>query len=236
VAAAALSSAAVRERDNEQLPSETALARQTSTMAEQAPQVRAVTTSNVYALPTRASQPVAILPGARTADALARSEDGGWVLVECTGGSERRGWIPVEVVVVEGGGLDALPVEPGAIAAAPRAPAAEGASQEQGLPDLVVANAFVLADGRLAAGIRNAGSGAVTDAVLRMRVTSAAGEILGVLVVGPTTLQPGGSATVVTPVMVERTASYRLALDAQDEIAESQESNNALTAILVPKS
>ena len=205
-------------------------------MAEQAPQVRAVTTSNVYAFPTRASQPVAILPGARAADAVARSEDGGWVLVEYPSGSERRGWLPVEVVAIEGGDVDTLPVEPVAITAAPQAPAAGGASQEQALPDLVVSHAFVLADGRLAAGIRNAGAGAVTDAVLRIRVTSAAGEILGVLVVGPTTLQPGGSATVVTPVMVERTANYLLALDAQNEIAESQESNNVLSAILVPKS
>ena len=195
---------------------------------------RAAATTNVYALPDRAAELVAILPGGQTAVVEGRSEDGTWLRVLYPPGSTLLGWVPAAVLTVERGASAAVPVVatdvPVTAAGSPPPP-----SNEERLPDLTVTEAFLLEDGRLAVGIRNAGTAALVQTVVPLRVTNAEGDILGVLKIGPTTLGPGARATVVTPVVVTEAGNYRIVLDAPNEIAESQESNNARTALLIPK-
>ena len=194
--------------------------------------VRAVTTTNVHALPDRASESIAILPGGRIARAEARTIDGSWLLVVYPEGSTLRGWVPEAIVVATSGSVDALPtlsvtVESGGTG--------QGAGTSTGgLPDLTIADAFLLDDGRLALSIENIGQARLEETLVPLRVTAAEGEILGVLQIGPTTIEAGQRATVVTPVIVVQAGTYRLVLDGTNQIREADESNNARNFLLVP--
>lgn len=205
-----------------------------ASVAEQRPRVVAATsTSNVYAQPNRGAEVLAILPVGRDAEVLGRTRDGDWLRVAYPAGSLDHGWVRASALPVDAEALTNV-----AVVAAP--PAVDdgpvAASPERALPDLMIGDAFLLQDGRLAIAIRNVGDAGIVDTLVSLRVARVAGDILGVLQVGPTTLGPGGSATVVTPVVVEEPGSYRLELDAGDEIEERQERNNTRTVLLIPSS
>ena len=106
-------------------------------------------------------------------------------------------------------------------------------TSSEALPDLAVATAFLLPNGRLTMSLRNGGSAPLENQKISLQISSAEGEILGVLEIGPTSLAPGAVATVVTPVTVLRTGVYVLELDRTNTIAESSEFNNRFSQLLV---
>ena len=201
--------------------------------------VRALATTNIYAQPDRSAELVAVLPGGQPAAVEARSPDGEWLRLRYPAGGELRGWAPAGVLAAERGDLAALPRVAAApvtsVAGAP--PQAEGPLRagDESLPDLAVAEAFLLEDGRLAVSISNGGPGPLIATTVPVRVTRAEGDILGVLRIGPTTLLAGARATVVTPVVVREPGNYEIVLDAANQIDEAQESNNTFVALLIPK-
>lgn len=194
-----------------------------------APGVRAPATANVYAWPDRAADVLAILPAGGTASLHGRSEDGAWLLVAYPAGGAARGWVRALAL---GLGEEAVTALPAATATA----AAGGAPRDdlRALPDIVPTEALLLQGGRLAVGLRNLGAAPVRDASIALHVSTLAGELVGVLRIGPTTLAPGGAATIITPLVIDAPGSYRLELDPANEIAESQDGNNSLQALLVP--
>jgi len=121
------------------------------------------------------------------------------------------------------------------LAGAPPPPEGLPLAGDERLPDLTVAEAFLLEDGRLAMSIRSDGPGPLIATTVPVRVTRAEGDILGVLQIGPTTLLAGARATVVTPVVVREPGSYEIVLDATKQSDEAQEFNNAFRALLIPK-
>ena len=193
--------------------------------------VRVYATSNVRAKPEATAEIVAIIPGGSPAEAIGRTADGQWVRVAYPAGSTIRGWLPASRIEIDRQALNSLPADaplPSAAAASATAvPAADA------LPDLTISDVFLLQDGRLAIDIRNIGAGSLAGVEVPLTITKVSGELLGVLRIGPTTLGPGGSATVVTPILIAETGSYRLELDRPDEIRESQEFNNSYSALLV---
>ena len=194
--------------------------------------VRALTTTNVYAWPDRASELVAILPGGQQAAATGRSSDDAWLRVLSPPDSSLAGWIPAGVLSGDEEALGSLPAFASAAPPSPRAALPRG---QELLPDLTIVEAYVLDDGRLVLAILNDGTAPLVEIVVPLRVSKAEGEIVGVLKIGPTTLGPGARATVVTPVVVSEPGSYRIVLDAANEIVESEESNNTLATLLFPR-
>ena len=77
------------------------------------------------------------------------------------------------------------------------------------------------------------GDASIVETFVPLNVSKASGEILGVLRIGPTTLAPGASATVLTPVVISETGNYILELDRFDEVRESDEFNNTFTTLLI---
>ena len=195
--------------------------------------VQALTTTNVYSEPERGSEVVAVLPAGSGAVVEAHSADGEWLRVIAPPDTDRRGWARADVLTAARGELASLPtVSPSSartIAASADAPGSAS------LPDLAVAEAFLLEDGRLAVSIHNAGGATLFETIVPVRVTRAEGDIIGVLQIGPTTLTPGARATVVTPVVVSEAGNYQIVIDAGNEIDESLETNNAFAALLIPK-
>ena len=193
--------------------------------------LHAAATTNVRAQPERFAEVVAILPADREARALGRTSDGSWVRVAYPPDSSMTGWAPAAALRIDGGALEALPVV--ATVASPTPAAVADGQNEEALPDLMIADAFLLQDGRLAVGIRNVGGVSLVETIVPLNVSKVSGDILGVLRIGPTTLAPGASATVVTTVVVTETGSYLLELDRPDEIRESGEFNNSYIALLI---
>lgn len=193
-------------------------------------------TANVRAEPDRRSRVVAILPGGREVEALGRTADGAWLRIAHPPGSSVRGWVRAESLALERATVDALPVLATSVVTppTPEAPGtAETGPAAELLPDLMIADVFLFADGRLALAIRNVGAGSLIEREVPIYIASASGDILGVLRTDPTTLGPGGSATVVTSVIVTSTGNYRIEIDRPDEIRESEELNNSLSTLLV---
>jgi len=203
-----------------------------ATAAAEVNAVRASVTTNLRAEPDRFAEVVAILPGEREVRTLGRTSDGAWVSLAYPPDSPTTGWVPAPALRINDATLERLPVLVTIAAPAPDA-AGDGAPTAEQLPDLLIADAFLLQDGRLAVGIRNIGEASLVETLVPLIVSKAAGEILGVLRIGPTTLAPGASATVVTPVMVSETGRYLLQLDHSDEIRESGEFNNSYTTLLI---
>ncbi len=194
--------------------------------------VRVYATSNVRAEPQASAEIVAIVPGGSPAEAIGRTADGQWVRVAYPAGSTIRGWLPASRIEIDRETLSRLPADP-LLTSAPAASAATPVPAADALPDLTISDVFLLQDGRLTIDIRNIGTGSLAGVEVPLTVTKLSGELLGVLRIGPTTLGPGGSATVVTPIVVSETGSYRLELDRPDEIRESQEFHNSYSALLV---
>lgn len=187
-----------------------------------------LTTSNVRARPEVGAAVVAILPAGRTPEVVGRLADGSWLLVQAGPTDAERGWLPADRLPLTEAQREAVAVAQPAEASAPT-----GQSAPAGLPDLVIASVFLMKDGHVALEIRNDGEGPLTEARVPVLVTRASGETVGVLEVGPTTLPPRGTATVVTPVIVLSTGTYTLQLDRQESINEARRDNNGATRLLV---
>jgi hypothetical protein len=170
---------------------------------------------------------VAVLPAGREPRVVGRLADGAWLLVVLGAPEGEQGWLPADRLPLAPAQLEALAAVP-----APQAPAAAEAPPGA-LPDLAVASMFLMRDGHIALEIRNDGEGPLTDARIPVLITRASGETVGVLEVGPTTLPPRGTATVVTPVVVTSTGTYTLQLDRQESLVESVRTNNSTTKLLV---
>jgi hypothetical protein len=194
--------------------------------------VAAALTANVRADPDRFADVIAVLPDGREARLLGRSSDGSWIKIAYPPSSAVEGWVPAEALLLEAAPLNALPVLV-VLVTPTSSPAGDGGPAGESLPDLTIAGAFLLQDGRVAIGLRNIGDAPVVEVFVPLNVSKASGDILGVLRIGPTTLAPGERATVVTPVVVTETGSYVFELDRPDEIRESQEFNNAFTTLLI---
>ena len=200
------------------------------------PRAAAHVTTNLRQSPHPAADVVAVIPGGREAELLGRSADGAWAqLAYPPGGVE--GWAPLASFAVAERDIASAPVrasDSGSTQppAAERTPAA-GTPGPDALPDLAVADAFLLPDGRLTVSVRNGGDAPLEQQRISLRVSSAEGEILGVLEIGPTSLAPGAVATAITPVTVRRTGVYILELDRLDAIAESSEFNNHFSQLFV---
>lgn len=185
-------------------------------------------TSNVRARPDASAPVVAVLPSGRQPEVVGRLAEGDWLLVVFGLGESERGWLPADRLGLPRDAIVALPT-----VAAPEAAPAPEAPAPSGLPDLVIGSVFLMRDGHIALEIRNDGTGPLTDAKIPVLVTRASGETVGVLEVGPATLAPRGTATVVTPVVVTGTGTYTLQLDRQESIAEASRDNNSATKLLV---
>ena len=207
-----------------------------ATAGPAAPRAAAHVTTNLRRSPHPAADVVAVIPGGREAELLGRSEDGAWAqLAYPPGGVE--GWARLASFALTRQQVAAAPVR--ASAAGPAsAPAAEPAPPRaapgpDALPDLTIANAFLLPDGRLTVSVSNSGEAPLAEQRISLRVSSAEGEILGVVEIGPTSLGPGDVATAITPVTVRRTGVYILDLDRLDTIAEASEFNNRFSRLFV---
>lgn len=201
-----------------------------------APRAAAHVTTNLREAPEIAAGVVAVIPGGRGAELLGRSGDGAWAhLAYPPGGVE--GWAPLASLEIAETDLAAAPVRatvPGSTPAATGEAGVDPATPGAGtLPDLAVTNAFLLPDGRLTVSLRNGGDAPLEQQRISLQVSSAEGEILGVLEIGPTSLAPGAVATAITPVTVRRTGVYVLEIDRLDMIAESSEFNNRFSQLLV---
>ncbi|MCY4639170.1 MAG: hypothetical protein OXC94_02355 [Chloroflexi bacterium] len=207
-----------------------------ATPATPSPRAAAHVTTNLRRSPHPAADVVAVIPGGREAELLGRSEDGAWAqLAYPPGGVE--GWARLASFALSERDIAAAPVrasEAGPVtppvAEPTPAPATPG---PDALPDLAIANAFLLPDGRLTVSVSNSGEAPLVEQRISLRVSSAEGEILGVLEIGPTSLDPGAVATAITPVTVSRTGVYILELDRLDTIAEASEFNNRFSRLFV---
>lgn len=200
------------------------------------PRAEAHVTTNLRLSPHRASDVVAVIPRGREAELLGRSADGAWVqLVYPPGGVS--GWAPVAAFAISERDIASAPVRASEVEAPQTAPAgtapAGATPGPDALPDLSIANAFLLPDGRLTVSVRNGGDAPLVEQRISLRVSSAEGEILGILEIGPTSLAPGAVATAITPIAVRQTGVYILELDRLDTIAESSEFNNSFSQLFV---
>lgn len=191
-------------------------------------------TTNMRAAPDREAELVAIIPGRRPALVTGRSPDGAWLRVIYPIGSRLEGWVPAANVVPSAGDpasvavIDvAAPGDARPVSSAGTAPAAGGA-----LPDLHVTSAFVAPNGTVTIRLANVGRG-VFDAATSLRVTSAAGDVVGVVDIERTTLRPGRSATVTTQIAIDSTGEYVLDADWLDEVEEANEFNNTFRTLLI---
>jgi len=197
------------------------------------PLATALVTTNLREQPQPTSAVVAVIPGGRGAELRGRSEDGGWAQLAYPPGAV-EGWAQLASLNITETELAAAPVLAGPpTEGAPIDGTSAGGPGAEALPDLAVTNAFLLPDGRLTISLRNGGTAPLEEQQVSLQVSSAEGEILGVLEIGPTSLQPGAVATVVTPVTVLRTGVYVLELDRTNAITESSEFNNRFSQLLV---
>jgi hypothetical protein len=193
--------------------------------------VIAIATANVRAEPDRFADVIAVLPTGRSVRLLGRSSDSSWIRVAYPPESDVEGWIPLATISPVADTLAFLPVLITLETATPSA--SNGDPEADLLPDLIIADAFLLQDGRLTIALRNVGDASIVETFVPLNVSKASGEILGVLRIGPTTLAPGASATVLTPVVISETGNYILELDRLDEVRESDEFNNTFTTLLI---
>jgi len=192
--------------------------------------VTAVLTANAYDAPARNAELLWILPAGQQARLEGRAEASDWALVSYPPGSAAVGWVRAASLGLAAEALAAAPVAAVNVVAgsAPRDTA------RITLPDLTIADVFLLQHNRIAVAIRNVGDAPVRDASMSLVIARAEGDILGVLRIGPTTLSAGATATIVTEIAAERPGTYLVSLDDGNEVAERQESNNALSVLLIP--
>ncbi len=193
--------------------------------------VIAIATANVRADPDRFADVIAVLPTGRSVRLLGRSSDSSWIRVAYPPQSDVEGWVPVATISPAANTMAYLPELVTLATATPFA--SDGDPEADPLPDLIIADAFLLQDGRLTIALRNIGDASIVETFVPLNVSKASGEILGEQRIGPTTLAPGASATVLTPVVISETGNYILELDRFDEVRESDEFNNTFTTLLI---
>ncbi len=191
--------------------------------------VQAAATTNMYLVPDRSSEVVAILPAGQHASVDGRTADLAWLHVSYPPGSGMKGWVRA-AAIQPNEALGALRILTSDIDVASYVLAGDA----RRLPDPALSDVFLIEGRRLALGIRNLGQGSMTDVTITLSVTRAEGEVVSVLRIGPTTLAPGASVTVVTPLEITQPGSYRLEIDPAREIADAQPANNIRQALLVP--
>ena len=190
-------------------------------------------TTNMRAAPDRQAELIAIVPGGRLALVTGQSPDGAWLRVIYPIGSRLEGWLPAANVIPRTGDPAAVPVIDGEAPADIAATATtDAASEGDAEPDLQVTSAFVAPNGTVTIRVANVGRGTF-DAGTSLRVTSAGGEVVGVVDIERTLLRPGRSATVTTQVTIGRTGEYVLEADWLDEVQEANEFNNTFRTLLV---
>lgn len=189
-------------------------------------------TANAYDRPARSAEVVLVVPAGQRVGVHGRTDDGAWVLVSSPAGGAARGWLRATAFDLDAAALAALLDHLSPVPLAEQQTTAEDA--DAGLPDLAIADAFLLQSGELAVSLRNAGRAALPETVISLHVARAEGEIIGVLRIGPTALAAGASATVVSPVRITEPGTYRLEIDPTDEVLEESETNNTRSALLIP--
>jgi len=191
-------------------------------------------TTNMRAAPDRRAELIAIIPGERIALVTGQTPDRAWLRVIYPIGSRLEGWVPAANVVPRSGDpatvavIDVAAPDDASPASTTDTPPTGGGTA----PDLQVTNAFVAPNGTLTIRVANAGRGEF-DAPTSLRVTSAAGEVIGVVDIERTRLLPGRSATVNTQITIRRTGEYVLEVDWLDDVKESNEFDNTFRALLV---
>jgi hypothetical protein len=192
------------------------------------PPVRAALTSNLYAQPDRGAEVVAILPEGRLGTPDGRTLDGRWIRLAYPVGSDTWGWANAAALDLDAARAALLPVlaagDPGAVASATPVGVASA--------DPAVVDVFLIEGRQLAVSLKNLGGGPLTDATMTLHVVRLEGDIVGVLTVGPTSLEPGAGATVETGIDVYVPGAVRVTLetDANDPVA----ADNIRRALLIP--
>lgn len=192
-------------------------------------------TTNMYARPSRTADLVAIVPEGKTVRVTGRTDDGLWLRVIYPVDSTLEGWLPrTNVVADEMPDLSALPAVAGTASADGGGAGGGLIEEDEALPDLTVTSADVQANGNLVVRITNIGRASFQSSV-GVQVTSADGEILGVLEVDLTDqpLGAGRSASVNTGVTVTKTRLLVIEVDHADDVRESSEFNNTRRVLLV---
>lgn len=189
--------------------------------------VRAAVTANLYASPDRAADVIAVVPAGQRASLDGRTADLEWVRVAYPAGRSTpeaaQGWLHASAVRVDPVTLAAAPV----VAAPSPTPAAGG-------PDLALA-AVMLIDGKqFAVTVRNVGDAPSAETVMTLDVTRAEGDVIGHLTIEPASLGAGQSATVVTPLAIQRPGTYRVVLDPGKGAKDARAENNRREVILIP--
>lgn len=206
----------------------------TETATVEGPHARVALTSNLYGTPSRSGELVAIVPEGREVRVTGRSDDSSWIRVIYPVASTLEGWVPAANLVEA-----SLPD----LAAVPDVATVGGSDSEDGgggtvvdepgLPDLTVSSADVGATGILTVRITNVGRGVFSGSVA-LRVTTAEGEIVGALDIGPLdALGAGRSASVNTGVIVRETGLFVIEVDPTNQVEESSEFNNSRRVVLV---
>ncbi|MFA7297640.1 MAG: hypothetical protein WC211_10740 [Dehalococcoidia bacterium] len=191
------------------------------------PLVRAAVTANLYATPDRTADVIAVVPAEQRASLDGRTADLEWVRVAYPAGrpdaGAAQGWLHASAVRVDPATLAAAPV----VAAPDPTPAAGG-------PDLALA-AVMLIDGKqFAVTVRNVGDAPSAETVMTLDVTRAEGDVIGHLTIEPASLGAGQSATVVTPLTIQRPGTYRVVLDPGKGAKDARPENNRREVILIP--
>ena len=186
---------------------------------------RSLWTSNVRAAPRPDAEVVAVLPAQRDAALVARAGSGAWLLVAYPPGGP-EGWLPAQRLELDAAAIERLPE------VTPPAPEVDPAGEGSGLPDLTITEIYLVAGNRLAFRLQNAGEGPLVQVALGLALTVPGAEEPAALNVDVAALEPGGTAAVVTPVVLVESGEVTIELDPDAAIDETSEENNVLTAVV----
>jgi hypothetical protein len=191
-------------------------------------------TSNMYGRPTRTADLVAIIPEGRLVRVTGQTDDSEWLRVIYPVTSSLEGWVPLaNMFVASLPDLTGVPAV-ASVVGSEDGEVVGGLLDQSALPDLTVSSADVQPTGQLAVRITNVGRAPFAGTV-GLRVTSADGEIVGVLDVDLTgsPLGPGRSASVNTGTIIRTTGLYVIEVDPTNEVEEASEFNNTRRVLLV---
>ncbi|MEX1023017.1 MAG: SH3 domain-containing protein, partial [Dehalococcoidia bacterium] len=196
----------------------------TEAAAPEGPRARVALTSNLYAAPSGTAELVAIVPEGRLVRVTGRTDDSTWLRVIYPVASTLEGWVrAANLVEASVPDLAAVP-EVATTGGSGGEDGDGGLTDEPALADLTVSSADVSVTGVLTVRMTNVGR-AVFSGTVGVRVSSAEGEIVGALDVGPVELDGGRSASVNTGVIVTETGLYLIEIDPANEVEEASEFN-----------
>jgi hypothetical protein len=209
---------------------------------------RAAVTGDVHTLPSEESQILGTLRRGQELDIIGRSSDGQWIAIAYPPGSAQQGWIPAlaadlplelrvlpTVTPAPFRGADSsaslLPtVTSAALDGPPPTPVAPG----RPLPDLVISNVGLLADGRLVATVRNQGNAMVDGRPIEIALASANGQILRIAGTEPRQLGPGQSVDIVVNYPITQPTAVRILVDPNGRVEELSRANDVFEASVQP--